>query len=279
MSPKMEKGTALLKHHIRIDLEGLDSESGYIRVSDFIKTVERVANFLTRLDRMASADRKLSFSLRVVDLGKGSPGYVTLEEVLISPEVDRRESVTSEFLTKLASIEKEDVEGIDYEFLKKASDLSKPVGQSMKRVSVSANGVSFAVDAGFREHVARKMAPEETADGFVRGMLEFINIHSDKPIFCIYPDIGPEKVTCYFGPDLLPEARIGIGRFVEVRGVLKYKVIADYPHEIKAQHLEILPADEDLPQFIELRGAFPDLTGGQTTEEYIRQFRDVTEED
>lgn len=266
------------KHHIRIDLEGLDSESGYIRVVDFIATVGRVASMITRLDRMASADGKPSFYLRVVDLGRGSPAHVTLEEVLLSPEADRRELATSGFLANLASIEAEEVEGIDYDFLRKAGELSKPIGESMKTISVSANGGRFAVHPKFREHVARKLAPEETVDGFVRGMLEYINIHTDKPVFCVYPDIGPKKVTCHFGGELLPEARSGIGRFVEVHGVLKYKAAADFPHEITAQSLEVLPTDDELPPFAELRGAFPDLTQGKTAEEYIRQIRDAADE-
>ena len=278
MSAAIERGGGLPKHHVRIDLEGLDSESGYIRVSDFIATVARVVSMITRLDRMASADGKPSFYLRVVDLGRDSPAHVTLEEVLLSPEADRRELATSGFLANLASIEAEEVEGIDYDFLRKAGELSKPIGESMKAVSVSANGDKFAVYPEFREHVASKLAPEETVDGFVRGMLEYINIHSDELVFCVYPDIGPKKVTCHFGRELLPEARSGIGRFVEVFGVLKYKAAADFPHEITVQRLEVLPTDEELPRFAELRGAFPDLAQGKPAEEYIRQIRDDADE-
>ena len=54
MSPKIEGGVTLPEHHIRIDLEGLDDENGHIRVSDFTKTIERVVNMITRLDRLAA---------------------------------------------------------------------------------------------------------------------------------------------------------------------------------------------------------------------------------
>jgi hypothetical protein len=278
MSPRITGGQGLPKHHIRIDLEGLDAESGHIRISDFLATVKHFAGMLTNLDRLESGDGKLSFYLRVVDLGRDSPAHITLEEVLISPETDRRESVTSDFLKRLTSIEMEETEGLDYDFLRKAGELSKPMGESMKAASVSINGDQFFVDAGFREHVANKLSPEETAEGFIRGMLEYINIHSDRPVFCVYPDIGPKKVTCHFGTDLLSEARSGIGRFVEVRGVLKYKAAARYAHEITAQRIKVLPPDEELPRFAELRGAFPDLTDGVPAEQYIRQIRDAADE-
>lgn len=278
MSLKKMEGVNVPYHHIRIDLEGVEPESGYIRVSDFTKTVQRVVNMVTRRDRLAARDRKPSFYLRVVGLGMSSPAYVMLEEVLLDPKVDRREIVTKGYMSELASIETEELTGVDYEFLRKAAELSKPIGESMKSVKVSSNGNTFFVDTGFRDQVARKLAPEEVADGFIRGMLEYINIHGDEPVFNVYPDIGPSKVVCYFRTDVLPKARDGIGRFVEVRGTMKYKAAAAFPHEITVQDIDILPEDDELPGFAELRGAFPGLTRGKTSEEYIRAIRDGADE-
>lgn len=278
MSPGADKTGAIPEHHIRIDLEGVDPEDGYVDGLGFAKTVERIINILTELDRVEARDRKASFRFRVVDLGRGSPTHVTLEAVLLSPDIDRRKQVVRRLLEKLASIEAEETDGIDYEFLRRAGELSKPVGESLRSVTISVNGDRFSVDARFREHVARKLAPEETADGAIRGMMQYINTHDEAdPVFCIYPDIGPKKVTCHFSADLFPKARSGIGQFVEVRGVLKYKAAAAFPHEIAVQEVDVLPSEDELPEFAALRGAFPDLTHGLTAEEYVRQIRDDAE--
>jgi len=279
MSAKMEKGTALPKHNICITMEGSDAEGGHIRAGDFARTVERVIRMLSRLDnRAAAGDRKNSFYLRVVDLSHHSPARVVMEQVLVDPKTDRREKVARRFFEAMEAIQAEEtVSMMDYSFLDTATELLTPVGKTMKSLSVSANGIQQLVDQGFRECLAKKLKPEETSYGFIRGMLEYVNIHGKKPVFRIYPDVGPDQLSCRFESSMLTQAREGLGKFVEVRGDLHYKVIAQYPHAIDVREIEIMPG-AGAPDWINARGMFPDLTGDLTTEEYISRVRDTNAE-
>jgi hypothetical protein len=233
---------------------------------------------LRRLDRTDSGDGKESFYLRVVDLSHGSPARVVLEQCLLSADVDRRQQVAKRLIAIMEAIEDEEAEigQMDYEILSQAQELTAPVGKALKTLCISTGGFQYEVGLDFRERLARRMAPEQTSYGSIRGMLEYINIHGEKPIFRIYPDVGPEKVTCTFDQTLLAEARAGVGQFVEVRGYLKYKVVAKYPHEIDAQEVVVLPGSE-VGALIAARGMFPDLTGDMTTEEYLTLVRGANE--
>jgi len=277
---KVEAGKDTMpKHSIRVTLEGMDVEKGHVPFSVFVGTLERVASMLRRIDTKSADDNKASFYLRVVGLSHGSPATIDLEQCLVrkAPE-DRREKVARKFIEVMEAIEAE-VDGphFDYDLLEKAEELTAPVGKQLKTLQVSTDGTRYDVDLSFRDRLLKKLAPEEHCIGAVRGMLEYLNIHGKKHAFRIYPDVGPDKVTCVFDDSILEQARTAIGRFVEVRGELKYKVVARFPHEIAVRELMILP-DQGPANLLEARGMFPGLTGDLTTEEYIAQVREYGED-
>jgi len=274
MSAANRKGRTLPEHSICITMEGSDAEGGHVRAGDFARTVERVIRMLSRLDhRTATGGRKNSFYLRVVDLSHHSPARIVMEQVLIDPKTDRRKEVAERFFEAMQAIEAEEpVPPMDYSFLDTAIELLAPVGKTMKNLSVSANGTQQLVGPSFRECLAKKLKPEETSYGSIRGMLEYVNIHGKRPVFKIYPDVGPDQLSCRFDPSMLTEAREGLGKFVEVRGDLRYKVVAQYPYAIDVKEIEVMPGF-GAPDWIGARGMFPDLTGELTTEQYIASAR------
>jgi|GEM_PF-1425975 len=273
MTAEIRKGQGLPAHSISITMEGPDTEQGHVPVGVFTSTIQQVAGMLRYLDRQAGGDRRESFYLRVVALSHGSPANVVLEQCLVSPEVDRRDSVAEEFVGVMESIEtEEDDREYSYELLNKASELTSPVGKTLRKLTVSTNGTQYDVDLGFRERLAEKLAPEMKSYGAIRGNLEYINIHGRQHVFRIYPVVGPRQVDCEFDDEVLERAKSAVGRFVEVRGVIKYKSVARYPREMKVSELEVLPGG-GVEQLIAARGAFPDLTGDMTTEEHIAHVR------
>lgn len=68
-----------------------------------------------------------------------------------------------------------------------------------------------------------------------------------------------------------------IGREVRAKGKLTYRSRENFPAYIQVQELEILPPDEDLPSIMEIKGIAPNLTGGKSSEEFIRGLRDGEE--
>ena len=131
------------------------------------------------------------------------------------------------------------------------------------------------IDNEFKKIMSHALAPEEFSKGFIRGMLEYINIHQGKNVFRIYPDIGPVKISCHFSDKLMDAAITAVGKFVEVKGELKYKAVSQDPHEISVEEIEVMPEENALPSLYDLRGLVPNITGELTTEQFVRKIRDA----
>jgi len=201
-----------------------------------------------------------------------------MEQCLLDPEVDRRDEVARRFFSMMEAIDAEDGrQHLDYGVLAAAKELSEPIGRTIKCLSISTRESEYSLDLGFRERLARKLAPEEKCYGTIKGMLEYINIHGKTHVFRIYPNVGPEEVACQFDSGILDQARAGIGKFVEVRGELRYKAISRYPHAISVKEISVIES-AGAPDFDAVRGIFPDLTNGVAADVYVREGRSIDAE-
>jgi hypothetical protein len=74
----------------------------------------------------------------------------------------------------------------------------------------------------------------------------------------------------------LKEAAIGaVGQFIEVHGIIHYKAVSTFPHQIDVKKLEVLPDEEELPSIFDLKGIAPGLTGGLSSEEFAQGLKDA----
>jgi len=255
-------------------MEGLPSEDGHVRLSDFLIELENFGSVLRKTDRLLSAGHGPTVYYRIVGLSTASPATVVIEALPVEPDVDRSEAVIGRTLSLLSGLETSQAPGrMDYALLESVRNLVAPVGKTLASVSIASNGTTLTITPEYRARVDLLMAPEEIHPSFVRGMLEYINIHGSQKVFRIYPDVGPTKLTCYF-PDDLKDGAIGaIGKYVEVRGVFKYKAVAHFPHEVEVREIRVLPPEQDLPTFESLLGAAPDLTGDVPSVDFVRAIR------
>lgn len=91
---------------------------------------------------------------------------------------------------------------------------------------------------------------------------------------CIYPIIGPKKVDCYIPKKLTHIATLADKKYVNLEGYFKYNNGDEFPYVIKVTHIEIYPAENELPTLFDLQGAAPDATGETKSEDFVRQMRD-----
>ena len=105
-------------------------------------------------------------------------------------------------------------------------------------------------------------------------MLEQINIHDGANVFSIYPEIGPSRVQCHFGPSLFDKAISAVGERVSVSGTFKYKPEENFPYAVDVDDIDIYPREDELPTFDDLRGIAPDATGDILSEDFIAVRRD-----
>ena len=73
----------------------------------------------------------------------------------------------------------------------------------------------------------------------------------------------------------MDDVRTALKKYVTVHGLMGYRIGNPFPISITVERFEINPPEQELPTLASLRGLAPDLTGGLSSEEYIRQLRDA----
>ena len=114
---------------------------------------------------------------------------------------------------------------------------------------------------------------EEEYEGTFRGDLEYMNLHESKNVMRLYPKVGPKIIYCHFPPDLKDKATASMGKRVEIVGIFKYRKGAPYPYKAEVKDIIPFPPDSELPSFYDLLGSNPNITGGLSSEEYLRKIR------
>ncbi len=264
---------------ISLTIQGAPEEDGHVRLSDFLRELQLLASSLKKLDASLAGSKTALSTYRVVGLSHGSPANVILEarprkmkDGLEGP-ADVQDKVLARYFEIINHIEEEGVlppgapEAVE-EFLADVRSLADPVGKTLAKAHIESAGRRVDLGPRLVSQIARALAPDESSPGFVRGKLEWINIHASANTFHIYPDIGPYKVTCRFSSELRESVLAGVDRFVEVRGILQYRAHAAYAHLIDVQGIDVL--EEDSPSGLsDLFGIAPDLTRGLPIGEFL----------
>jgi len=263
-------------NRLRLVLEGWVSEDGHVRLEDFIRELTSLKAALAELDRSLAGSRESTAYYPVVALSHASPSIVEVEERTIPAGAPPRGTIPA-LSSMLQAIERPDPDALEAGVLIHVAEMARPVGKSLAAVRLSANGFSFNITQGVRKRVEELLEPSETYSGWLRGMLEAINLHDGANVFRLYPDVGPSKVSCHFPADLQEEAIGSVSRFVEVRGILERRKLARFPHRMEVTNISILPDESELPTLFDVRGIAKDLTGEMNTEEFMARLRNGQE--
>jgi hypothetical protein len=268
----------VLQRRISLVLEGRVGPELRVHATDFVRLLQLLLAALRDTERSLHPSGGSTLNYEIVDLRHGSPATVVIEAHPVDPKVDLGEKVISDFLSVVRQLDsgKDLIDHVANGVLENLAGMVAPIGKSLARVTIQREQESYVLMGDFRRRIEIALSKEESYPGAFRGMLEAINIHRDANIFRIYPDVGPSKVTCRFPSELENEAVKAIGHFVEVRGILKYRVTAPYPHEIAVESIEAFPHESELPSLMDLRGVAPEATGAMNSEDFIRQLRDAT---
>lgn len=261
---------------VTITFHGLPSEDGNVRLFDFVGRLNSFSAAISRADRLASDSHSSTFYFRIVDLRHTSPATITIEAYPKDPSIDFRAPSFEHVFSIMQQVNENRLQRpTDYDLLENIRQFVAPVGVTLGSLQIISDGYDIRVTKEFKARMDLEMAPENTHIGFLRGALEYINIHGGKKVFKIYPEIGPSKVTCYF-PDELKESAIhAVGQYIEVHGIIHYKAVSTFPHQIDVKKLEVLPDEKELPSIFDLKGIAPNLTGGLSSEEFAQILKDA----
>jgi hypothetical protein len=267
----------MARPRITLLLQGPPADDGHIVFPEFIRELQLFSSALKEADRQLSPHGQPASIFRVVGLSYSSPATVLIQAEPRDPQYDLSEQVLSHFFGVLSDIEQAGTtsRSVSFGLLSDLRDMTAPVGKAIGTLSVTRNDRTVEMGSHFGRRVRDLLKPEETYPGSIRGMLEAINVHKSANVFRLYPDLGPSKLTCHFPQALEPSAITGVGRFVEVRGILKYKSSSPYPYEVDVTGIEVFPPSEDLPSLYDLRGSAPEATGTSSSEQFIRELRNA----
>jgi hypothetical protein len=263
-----------IDNRIKLTLVGLASEDGHIRADDLQQEFRLLLSILQKGECDLLGTRERAIYYRVIELHHSSPATIVLEARPLKTDHDRRR----EFLPQLGSVVREVRQGrlsrkVEPSLLQDLRNMAAPIGRTLAGVILTIDNSDVEFTPDVRKNVEAILSPEEVFNGSFSGMLEYLNVHAGANVFCIYPDVGPTKIRCHFPAELTHVAIKAIGEFVEIRGVLKYKCAAPYPHEIVVGDV-IVHSQEDLPTFADMRG-IARLPAGTTSEEFVRKIRDA----
>lgn len=267
----------MAKNEIKIVIEGMPQDNGLVRADAFINGLNSITKIIHRTDRIVSRKSMASFYLRITGLSYGSPATVTMEAVPQDPNIDLRKQTISKFYDTYESIQKGKLaeKEIESVLIEDMTEITNQIGKRINSIKVTMDEYDLTLTKEFKAKMELAISPEEKSSSFIRGMLEYINIHKNKNVFRIYPDIGPQKIICHFSEELTQKAIEAIGKYVEVRGELRFRAVSKHPHEIFVEEIEIFPPEEELPSLYELRGIAPNLTGQLSSEQFVRKIRDA----
>jgi hypothetical protein len=247
-----------MQKQIALTVNGLDADDGHVRLPELTKELQLLGSGLKKLDLALSGADEPSTIFRVIKLSHNSPTEVTLGAFPADPAavLDRSGQLVDEFIDRLSAIARGESprDGIDQGWLEDIKAMAEMAGKRVGAVTLLGAETVVEFTRTFVKRLEKALAPESSYPGFVRGMLEAINIHENANTFQIYPDVGPKKVRCVFPADLTAQAVQGVNRFVEVRGTLQYRAFAPHPYSVAVTEIDVLPDESELPTLFDLAG-------------------------
>lgn len=260
-------------HHIKLIIEGLESDDGHVRLEYFLKTLKNLYSSLSKFDCKEAGGKRAS-DFVVVGLSHSSPATVELEARQIKDRPDVRALVFNKLKSTVSSIQRGVIpDDVDYSILEDLREIAAPVGRGVTTTQLIVGNEQVDMTEVFAKRIDVALADVEYCHGSVEGRLEQINIHAGANVFTVYPEFGASSITCHFPRELREDAIAAVNRRVSVYGNMKYRKNAPFPHHIDIEHLEIYQDADALPSFDDLRGIAPSVGEGAPSEEIIRELR------
>jgi hypothetical protein len=187
---------------------------------------------------------------------------------------DWRGEVVAELLAGLATIERGPVRPRSFsdDSLRRARDMARVLKGGIAAVVLSAGERRVSLTRNTAANVEAVLQPRHTYAGSVEGIVQTICLR-DPWYFEVSDALSRRPVECRFGPDLLEEVRVALGRRALVSGEVKTDATGQMLY-IGVMQVRPLPSDDDLPQPDEIFGVDPGFTEGVDSAEYVRARRD-----
>lgn len=266
---------------IVIRLEGKESESGHVQLSEFVERLESLRKLLRQIDLHVSGTKSPTIDYQITNLSHSSPATVEISPRALPKQIDNSTAVLDSFFRGLDYVRETNhvPDDLPYAILDAYKEFIEHPFKNLSSFSVGLDdGNPIVVSDELSYALEKALSGEFKNDGSMSGLLEAINIHGPSKKFTIYPLAGPAKLECHFPDSKLEDAINAINHHVCVIGTFKYRSKSTHPHEVQVREMEVYPPDNKLPSLSSLRGIAPNATGGKDSVAFVREMRNGTEQ-
>lgn len=262
---------------IALRLKGSPADNDKVRLIEFRDFLAKVSDCLNKIDLKVSKRGKPSLYYRITDL-QAKSASVTIEAVPYRPELDNSVLILDSFVEGSVLIqEKKQIPlEFDRELLEAFRGLTATLNKHVTSIQIMRLNKTFEITKQLESNIESILGEDIISEGSIEGFLEAVNVHHQNN-FYIYPTITPTRIACIFPIEMLPEVGQALKRYVSVSGLMRYKKIELYPHQIDVREIEIYPKENELPSLASLQGMAPKATGNLDSVTFVRRLRDAEE--
>jgi len=210
-----------------------------VSVTDFLAEIEAVHTALKALAESTTSSNPVVW--RVADLHHSDPvvWFGTDEEA----EGDRIARTLLAGIEGLAhGIDTGDLSHYALEAIRTAL---KPVGDGVTAVVIGLAELSVSLDLDLKRAFEKVSFKHEFFIEEWEGLLEFINVHTERPSCRLYPLAGPEWISCEFDRDQIAIFKDALTKKVSLYGRAAYRPRDRFPYRIQVQHLTVIEHSTD----------------------------------
>lgn len=216
-----------------------------------------------------------------VYLSDYSPAAVCFTAKLGDPDAMR--AVADGMKRCFQSLESGDYEAIPAAVRKELGELGKlsqnGKGEQFGKMAIELqNGQSrqkiLNIDHTFPK-IKRLRKKEVVCESSVVGWADQINLHKKKGMMKIYPYVSEKMpVDVYFSEKFKSRVIKSLGKTVKILGEGRHWLDRPLPYRMEMSDITVLPEIDEGKVWRNMYGAFPDITGGLSVDEYMAIIRD-----
>lgn len=241
----------------------LDSAERLVRLAEMRQLCEKLAACLDQIATTTLPGKPPEFA--IVQLINGSAGLQVAPD-RITP--DEGAKVLSEFKHISRVLHFDEANGhIDSCTLERFRSLAGFVAKRNNRLWFD----NLEITTQFIANIDKRLSTPIRSFGNLKGRLDKIDVHG-KNQFVIYPPIRTRGIKCQFAESLTEQVGLAVKKSVTVTGLTHYHDDEPFPYFVEVETITIHPPNEELPSLRDMKGVAPDLTGADSTIDYLRSL-------
>ena len=271
-----------------LTMQGLPSERGAVPAELFIPAFDALRGLMGKIaEKQTGKKKSADVRLLVAELSHSSPvrGGISVVSTDGNGLARAITAGAEDVFLRVQGEEGDDIPNAELGFVEsivRGYRKNQLLSMKIQRMNGRASPYSSVeVTPDFVESLARirQSRQEIRCVTTIAGEVEALDLHSSRIKLKIYPEIG-KPVECRFHQNAREKALEAIGHRAAITGEARYRPDASRPNiqipyriDADANGIEIFEIGPDSPKISDFMGAFPNLTGGKPTLEYLRELR------